>query len=240
MIDLHCHILPGIDDGAKNPKEAGQMLAMERSSGVDAMILTPHFDSEVLTVDSFLMRREAAWKMISSFAGQRIRLGAEVRYRENLLSQDLSKLTMGGTDYLLLELPGRRYPAYAVRVVEELLGMGLIPMFAHVERCAYFREEPNLLKQLIDLGAVAQVSAAALFDKRDRGFSLGCMRHKLAQIVVSDAHDTAERKPNLELLEKLPPELQQLHDGFTEAVWENELPPYVRASAPKKTLFGYR
>ena len=240
MIDLHCHILPGIDDGARDVAEAAGMLTMERNSGVDALILTPHFDSEKVTMEDFLAQREAAWNSMAAIAEEKIRLGAEVRYREDLLSLDLRKLTMGQTDYLLLELPSLRYPAYAVRLVEELLGQGLLPIIAHVERCAYFREEPRLLKRLVDLGAVAQVSAAALFDKRDRVFSQACLRHHLAQIVVSDAHGTTERKPNMELLRKLPPELQQLHDAFTEAVWDNELPPYIRASFPKKTLFGYR
>lgn len=240
MIDLHCHILPGVDDGAGDLQEAAEMLRMERMAGVDAMILTPHFDSEEMTVEAFLSQRERAWNLLAPLAGDRVRLGAEVRYREDLLSLELRRLTMGKTDYLLLELPGQRYPAYAVRLVEELLGQGLSPIIAHVERCAYFREEPRLLKQLVDLGALAQVSAAALFDKRDRGFSLACMSHGLAQVVASDTHNTTDRKPNMELLEKLPAPMRQLHDSFTEAVWENELPPYVRASAPKKTLLGYR
>lgn len=240
MIDFHCHILPGIDDGAKDLKEASKMLEIQRIAGVNAMILTPHFYSEEMTIEEFLARREAAWGLLDLPVEHHIRLGAEVRYCEKLLSLDLRKLTMGGTDYLLLELPELRYPAYAVHMVEELLGQRLIPILAHVERCNYFRKEPKLLKQLVDLGALAQVSAAALFDKRDHGFSVACLRHYLAQIVASDAHNTTDRKPNMDLIGKLPQELRQLHDAFTEAVWDNEFPPYIRASVPKKTLFGYR
>lgn len=244
MIDLHCHILPGIDDGAQDVREALAMIAMHCSSNVDAMYLTPHFDPEEKSIDCFLAERESSWARLASNLGSQklvdLRLGAEVRYCEQLLSLDLRRVTLGESGYLLLELPGLRYPAYTVQLLEKLMGQGLIPVLAHVDRCTYFREEPELLRRLVDLGALAQVSASALFDKRDRGFSLACLRHHLAQIVASDAHSITDRKPCMELMLKLPEELRQLHDAFTEAIWENDLPPYIRASTPKKTFFGYR
>lgn len=244
MIDLHCHILPGIDDGAKDLSEAGKMISMQHTSGVDDLFLTPHFYPDGKSIEAFLVDRKRAWEELSSSLSPRetmqIRLGAEVRYCEQLLSLDLRKLTLGESDYLLLELPGRRYPAYLYQFVEELLGRGLVPILAHVERCAYFREDPQLLKQIVDRGSFAQVSALALFDKRDRNFSIACLQHGLAQIVASDAHDTTGRKPCMEQIRKLPDELQQLHDTITSAVWDNELPPYIRATTVKKTFFGYR
>lgn len=244
MIDLHCHILPNMDDGAEDVHEAKAMLAMACASGVGAMYLTPHFYPEKKSVDIFLTERKRAWEELSAVLGPRencqIRLGAEVRYCEQLLSLDLRKLTLGESDYLLLELPGGRCPAYLRQVVEELLGKGLIPILAHVERYTYFREEPVLLKRLVDLGALAQVSAQALFDRRDKNFSMTCMQHGLVQIAASDAHNLIDRKPCMELLDKFPEELKQLHQAFTTAVWENELPPYIRATNVKKSAFGYR
>ena len=244
MIDLHCHILPGIDDGAEDIIEAKAMLAMQQTSGVESLCLTPHFYPEDKSIETFLTERnralEALCATLASEEKAHIRLGAEVRYCEQLLSLDLRSLTLGQSDYLLLELPGRRYPAYAVQIMEELLGMGITPVLAHVERYAYFREEPELLKRLIDLGTLAQVSVQALFDKRDKNFSVACIQHGLAQIVASDAHNITTRKPCMEFLRKLPQELQQLHDAFTIAVWENELPPYIRATPVKATFFGYR
>ena len=244
MTDLHCHILPGIDDGAENVSEAKAMLSMQRAAGVESLCLTPHFCPEDKQIAAFLSERESAWESLCAVLvpqeKEQLRLGAEVRYCEQLLSLDLRSLTLGQSDYLLLELPGCSYPAYAVQIMEELLGRGIIPVLAHVERYAYFREEPELLKRLIDLGVLAQVSAQTLFDKRDRNFSVACLKHGLAQIVASDAHNETTRKPCMELLRKLPQELQQLHTAFAAAVWENELPPYIRASTVKKTIFGYR
>ncbi len=240
MIDIHCHILPGMDDGAADTAEAGEMLAMAQASGVDRLFLTPHFYPEQESEGDFLRRRAEALTRIGKYENVQLRLGAEVRYCRDLLSLDLRRLTLGESDYLLLELPGHRYPAYAVRIVEELLGNGLIPVLAHVERYAYFREDPALLKRLIDLGALAQVSALALTDRRDKKFAAACLQHYLAQTVASDAHNTTTRKPCMEMLKKLPQELQQLHNAFSEAMWANELPVYIRASHVKKTFFGYR
>lgn len=244
MIDLHCHILPGIDDGAENRETAETMLRLQQAAGVDRLFLTPHFYPGEKDIDTFLSDREKAWEELVSAADpeakSRIRLGTEVRYCEQLLDLDLRSLTLGESDYLLLELPGRRYPAYTVQIMEELLANGFLPILAHVERYAYFRQEPQLLKRLVDLGVLAQVSAQALFDKRDKNFSVACLHHGLAQIVASDAHNATTRKPCMELLRKLPRDVQQLHDTFTEAVWDNELPPYIRATNVKKTFFGYR
>lgn len=244
MIDIHCHILPGIDDGAKDANESNLMIAIQRASGVDGLYLTPHFYPEDKTIDTFLAERERAWAeleaVLTPMEEFQIRLGAEVRYCEQLLSLDLRKLTLGESDYLLLELPESRYPAYLRQITEKLLSMGLLPILAHVERCAYFREEPELLKRLIDLGALAQVSVKSLLVKRDKNFCVACLNHGLAQIVASDAHNTSGRKPCMEEIKKLPENLQRLHDTVTSAVWENELPPYIRTTKVKKTFFGYR
>ena len=244
MIDLHCHILPKIDDGAKDVDEAELMLDMQRSSGVKRVFLTPHFYPEEKTIDTFLSERENAWNVLNAAHMDRenmqLRLGAEVRYGEQLLSLDLNALTLGESNYLLLELPGSRYPSHLPRFLEELLDKGLIPILAHVERYNYFRQESELLRELVDLGVLAQISAQTLFDKRDMNFSVACLAHGLAHIVASDAHNANDRRPCMEEIRKLPEELRQLNEAATTAVWDNELPPYIRTTAMKKNLFGYR
>lgn len=244
MIDIHCHILPGIDDGAKDLSEALAMLAVQGASGVDRLYLTPHFYPEEVSLDEFLTARASALaRLESERSGEelpQIRPGAEVRYCRQLLDLDLRKVTLGDSDYLLLELPGRHYPSFAVQILEELQSQGIIPILAHVERCAYFREDPQLLKRLVDLGALAQVSASALFDRKDRNFARSCLEHGLAHMAASDAHNLTGRRPCMDVLNRLPDALRQLHDVCCEAVWNNELPPYMRTTASKKTFFGYR
>ena len=220
------------------------MLDLQRSSGVNQLFLTPHYHPEGIPLERFLSARERAWEALEPLLrgedSPEIRLGAEVRYCPQLLQENLKELTLGGSDYLLLELPGRRCPAYMGQFMEELLGMGVLPILAHVERCAYFREDPQLLQRLVDLGALAQVSAEALFDRADKKFAQTCLVHNLAQIIASDAHNMTGRKPCMDQLERLPEEFRQLHAVASEAVWNNEMIPYMRATAVKKTFFGYR
>ena len=244
MIDIHCHILPGIDDGAGTPQEAREMLDLQLSSGVNQLFMTPHYHPERTPLEKFLSARECAWEalepLLSGKDSIQIRLGAEVRYCPQLLKENLKELTLGDSDYLLLELPSRRCPAYMGQFMEELLGMGVLPVLAHVERCAYFREKPELLKNLVDLGVLAQVSAGALFDRKDRNFARACLEHGLAQIIASDAHNIVERKPNIMQVDRLSAELRQQQEVFSCAVWDNKLPPYFKAEIVKKTLLGYR
>lgn len=244
MVDIHTHILPGIDDGARDLQESLALLAMEKATGVDRIYLTPHYHPERTDPDAFLSTREQAWKMLSSVlepdTAAIIRLGAEVRFCPQLLQLDPKALTLGESDYLLLELSGQSCPPYLLQITEQFLQKGIVPIFAHVERYAFFRQDPMLLQRLVNLGALAQVSAVALFDRQDRHFSQACLRHNLAQLVASDTHRTTGRKPCMDLLRRMPEEAQLLHQACSEAIWFNEMPPYIHADTMKKTFWGYR
>ena len=244
MIDIHSHILPHIDDGAEDVNEAKAMLTMQSGAGVNALYFTPHFYPDKCKIDVFLENRAKSLEQLrvfsDSFENCQVRLGAEVHYSEQLLSLDLRKLTLGDGDYLLLELPDSRYPAYISQFVENVQDRGLLPVLAHIERCAYFRKEPELLNRLIEKGVLAQVNIQSLFNRRDKNFSMACLQHGLAQIIASDAHNMTSRKPCMELIQRIPMELRDLHNVFSNALWENEMPPYLRPPAMRKTLFGYR
>lgn len=244
MVDIHTHILPGIDDGARDLQEALALLAMEQATGVSRIFLTPHYNPEKTAPEAFLSAREDAWLRLTAAldpqTAPQLRLGAEVRFCPPLLDMDLKPLTLGGSDYLLLELAGQSCPPYLPQVTEQFLQKGIVPVFAHVERYAFFRQNPSLLKRLTALGALAQISAGALFDRQDQRFSQACLQHNLAQVVASDAHRTTGRKPCMDLLRRLSEEVQELHRTFSESVWENEVVPYTHISTVKKTFWGYR
>ena len=155
MTDIHTHILPGVDDGAKNGEEALAMLRLQRESGVERMYLTPHFYPRHQEFEEFLEKRAAARETLRALTvGKDIpemRLGAEVHYSPDILEMDLRQLTLGDSDFLLLEMPHMIYPAYGEQVVSRILEDGITPILAHVERFPYFRKDPALLKRLIDL-----------------------------------------------------------------------------------------
>ena len=243
MIDIHTHILPQIDDGAGSVEEARAMVFLQRQQGVRRMFLTPHFYPDRMGLEDFLQHRRRAWETLARSLGEdsqiQIRLGAEVHFSPNILFMDLRQLCLGSSDYLLLELSSHQYPAYIEEVVMELLNSGITPILAHIERYPYFRKDPQLLKKLIDLSCIGQVSVNALIDRHDRNFAKACFNHDLAQIAASDAHNMAERKPCMEKLTRLSDFVQGKSGVFTHAVWENELPPATRPTEVKKGILGY-
>ena len=148
MTDLHTHILPGMDDGAKTPEESLQMLRMERDQGVDTVVLTPHFYRDRERPEQFLARRrasaEALRDALMALPEEEIRtmprliLGAEVAWVPNLPDMpELSRMCMGRSKYLLLELPFSAWSDPLFRQLRELMDRtGVTPVIAHVERYA--------------------------------------------------------------------------------------------------------
>ena len=111
MTDLHCHILPGIDDGARDVETAIALLSMEKEQGVDKIVFTPHFRCDDIGLDEFLEARDSAFNLLmdslpsdlkSSFD---FKLGAEVYFSPTLSRVDFSKLCFTDTSYMLVELP---------------------------------------------------------------------------------------------------------------------------------------
>ena len=233
MIDLHTHILPGIDDGAKDETTSLRMLQMQQREGVDRLFLTPHFDCRRTTLADFLSARQEAFERLTRAAAgtsvPAMKLGVEVHFSPELMEQDLTKLTLGGSEYLLLELSHRRYPAVLEQAVEAMLDAGITPILAHVERFTYFAQHPELLVDLIDRGALAQVSADVVATHRFFSFARNALTHDVAQFVASDAHNTDSRPPCLgQAMRKLPADLRARVNAFADAVWEGKDVPVPR------------
>ena len=208
MTDLHTHILPGMDDGAKTPEESLQMLRMERDQGVDTVVLTPHFYRDRERPEQFLARRrasaEALRDALMALPEEEIRtmprliLGAEVAWVPNLPDMpELSRMCMGRSKYLLLELPFSAWSDPLFRQLRELMDRtGVTPVIAHVERYLS-HQKPERVRELLDLDVLVQVSAAPLLHPLRRGKVLGLLRERQAQFVASDCHDTVSRPPDL-------------------------------------------
>lgn len=244
LTDLHTHNLPEFDDGAKSLDIALQMLRMQKKSGVDRVALTPHYYPLREELQPFLERRQRAYNMLLSQWDEEtmpeLRLGAEVRYSPLLAEINLHALTIGESDYLLLELSDTAAPTHIEEVLKRMMQQGITPILAHVERCYYFRQMPDRLNRLIAMGALAQVSAKALTDKRDQRFVKTCLQNGIAQIIASDIHDLSEGKTCLgNIPAKLNEELILRGEEFAKAVWENSLPPAFTINPIRKTLFGY-
>ena len=245
LTDYHCHILPELDDGAESVEMSLEMLKAERSHGVSRIFLTPHYDPYAMDVDMFLELRERSYATLKEALGDdewpEMRLGAEVKYSPELLNLSPEKLTLGGSDYLLLELSFHHYPAHLDQVVGELDGMGITPILAHIERYSYFRRDPSLLISAMNNGALAQINVEPLTDKKDKGFASACIDHSLAHFIGSDAHNLSSRAPTMNELKPNVTEKQyERLMKFSDMIWENEAPPHIRPTAVTKGLFRYK
>jgi len=242
--DLHTHILPGVDDGAKTLEEALQMLRMQKINGVERVALTPHFYPLREELQVFLEKRQKAYdKLLSNWDGEnmpQLQLGAEVHYSPELVEKELCSLTIGQGRYLLLELSNMTVPAHMEEVLRIMLEQGLMPVLAHVERCIYFREQPDRLVRLVEQGALAQITAAALINKRTRHFAEICLKKNVAQIVASDIHTLAEDAVCLgNVANRTDGALIANGESFARAVWDNMPHPTFAVSPIKKNILGY-
>ncbi|MDD6188463.1 MAG: hypothetical protein PUB32_02640 [Clostridiales bacterium] len=208
MTDLHTHILPGMDDGAKTVEISLEMLRMERDQGVDTVVLTPHFYRDRERPERFLARRrEAEETLLKALLAlpeeerstmPRLVLGAEVAWVPNLADwPELPQLCMGRGRHLLLELPMNPWNEQMFRQLYDLMGRtGLTPVIAHIER--YMKmQKPEHIKEVLSLGVPVQVSSEPLLHPLNRGRVLKLLRERQAQLIASDCHNTTSRPPNL-------------------------------------------
>ena len=203
MIDIHTHILPHFDDGAKDTQIARQMLDAERAQGVKTVVITPHFYGKRYSPQQFLKRRDEAFALIKDTfpEGVEVRLGAEVHFTGINLPdfEELCLLAIEGTKCLLLEFP------FTTKWTKALMDMlsdfidetGYTPIIAHIERYEEVRKRPAYVTELVNMGCLLQVNAQAFVDKKDRGFAFALLKRGLVHCIGSDAHDMEMRSPDL-------------------------------------------
>jgi protein-tyrosine phosphatase len=207
MIDLHCHILPGVDDGARSFAEAVAMCRLAAEDGCVAMVATPHqrrgdwwnSDRRQLAALADQLQTEVG-------AGFRIYLGGEIHVDSELL-EEIEKLPAGGgvlplagSRYLLIEFDQDGTPAEAVHLVHELVVAGWRPIVAHPEFIPWLAPDPGLVARLVALGAVTQVTAMSVtgdFGRRAQADAWTLLDAGLVHFLASDAHNLRRRPPGL-------------------------------------------
>ena len=198
MIDVHMHLLPGMDDGSESVETSLGMLA--RSAGAEGVCATPHFYADRDTPESFLRRRSAAWARLKAALPEGhipIRLGAEVRYFEGMSrAEELPALCLEGTRLLLLEMPFQPWTERMLAEVDGLSRRGLVPVAAHLER--YLELAPKrLLREFWELDLLVQCNAEFFLERRTSRRALKLLREGRVQLLGSDAHNVGARPPRL-------------------------------------------
>jgi protein-tyrosine phosphatase len=207
VIDLHNHLLPGIDDGAKKVEETLEFLRIARRDGVKIVVATPHmkpgvYDNRRETIlERVALVREAAKG--DEAEGVTLLPGAEVYFTADLPARARAKelMTVGdGGRYLLLELPYQQVPMQVDDTIFQLRLLGITPLMAHPERVAYYLENIDRVAASVRLGALTQVTAASLtgkFGDKARDFARSMLRRGLIHVLASDGHDVRYRPPIL-------------------------------------------
>lgn len=204
MTDLHCHLLPGIDDGAKDVDMALNLLAMEQEQGVDNIVFTSHFHPDDTELHEFLRRRNEAFGTLMEAAEAegnfefKYKLGAEVLFSPKLREIDVSKLTFTRTPYMLLEFSFTQKPALLDEVLYNLQSRGVRPVIAHVERYMWLRDHPDTFYDWAERGIILQSNAGPLLSGGSTGkFIEKLIGWNLVSVLSSDAHHPVKRPPNL-------------------------------------------
>lgn len=201
MIDWHTHILPGIDDGSSNTDESLKMLAELKTQGIEYVVATPHFVANAESVDEFLKRRNKAYDELSSAMNEdfpKILCGAEVKYYPGISHMEgLERLTIEGTNILLLEMPMTRWTKYTSKELFELAGTrGLTIVLAHVERYLPM-QEGDIPDKICENGILMQVNASFVNGIWTRRRALKYMSHGYFHFLGSDCHNMTTRAPHI-------------------------------------------
>ena len=204
MIDLHTHILPGIDDGVNDMEECVEFGRMAERDGVKTIVATPHY-REGFYVNERPGIMELVEKVRERFEAEGVGIdllpGAEVHLCPDLVERisDGRATTLNNNGKtLLLELSLSQYPVDLENVIFQLKLAGIIPLFAHPERIRYFQDDPKRYEEVVRLGSWGQITTGSIlgtFGREAAEYSRELLEKGLVHVIASDAHNVRGRPP---------------------------------------------
>ncbi len=230
FVDIHSHILHGLDDGAKTLDESVEMLRIAADAGTTDIVATPHANSRYQFDPALIDARIAELEGRSAL---RIHRGCDFRLQSNTIDDALAhptKYTINHKNYLLVEFPEQSVFSHTDNVLTGLLDVGIVPIITHPER---HRELPRRLGDLarwIDMGCYLQVTAGSITGRFGQTASMHARQlvaRGLVHFVASDAHDIKRR----------PPKLSSAYRGLVEEWGEAAIRPLF-SDNPRAVLTG--
>lgn len=202
-IDIHCHILPGVDDGAKNIEQSLEMLKIAAKDGITDMIATPHFHYRRGHATPEEIRKNVQELNTAAKAegiDMTIYPGNELYYTHELLDKVKAGevLTLADSDYVLLEFSPDVEKSKIQRAVYKFLGEGYYPIIAHMERYEAFRKDRDFAYTIEEMGAYYQINAGSLMGSagwNTKRFAKLMLEQGMVNFIATDAHDTDRRYP---------------------------------------------
>jgi protein-tyrosine phosphatase len=201
VVDIHCHMLPGLDDGSPDMVTSIVMARLAVAAGISTVIGTPHWiedEHETVTAQIRQTARDLQAELNSRAIPLTVLPGNEAFICPDLPDRvkkgDVLTLADKGT-HLLLELPYEDLPTYVDDVIFRLQLQGITPVLAHVERYLYVRSDWHVLERWVQRGCLAQVNASNLDRGRGDDLAQDLMDHGLVACTATDAHDAVNRCP---------------------------------------------
>ena len=203
MVDIHSHILPGVDDGSDSLESSLDMARLAVQSGVTAMVATPHCNipDDICIRDAETMRRAVA-----SFRAElkkndiplRIYEGMEIFATDDIVERFYARelTTLNNSVYPLVEFPFDFFAGQATGILRSLISIGLRPIVAHPERYIYVQEDPALLNIWISMGCYLQVNRGSItgrFGEQIEELSMSMLERGFITFIASDAHSPVFR-----------------------------------------------
>ena len=206
MIDINCHILPGLDDGPQTEKQALAMCKRAASDGIKTIVATPHIgDGEYLSPAKDVRRGVEKLNKLLKEKGINLTIlpGHDAHIQPRLI-EDIKQgkvLTINDAKkYIILELPVQSVPFYVKELIIKLKSNGITGIISHPERNDQIQKDTRVLKRLIAAGALAQITALSLtggFGDAAQKTAQTLLKKRLAHIIASDAHSRDKRPPVL-------------------------------------------
>jgi len=201
LIDLHCHILPDIDDGAQDVRTALKMAEIAAKDNIEIIVATPHILDLPLPIKKI---REKTLYLNNRLSGMGLNVkilpGAEVSPFACAQIKNITDYTLNASRYLLLEFPYVNIPDYLTDILFNLTANGITPILGHPERNAYIMEKPWKIEKFLSNDVLLQLTAGSLtglFGKDIQNCATWLLENEQVDIVASDAHSAKRRPPIL-------------------------------------------
>lgn len=247
MIDFHSHILPHMDDGAKDAAMSVKMLKNAYEQGVRCVVATSHcYPRNEESVNHFIIKRNRSYNLLKNSITQednipKILLGCEINITTDISEfSNLKQLCIENTNYLLVEMPHGPWEEWMVDAVYKLTLMGIRPIIAHIDRYMYHNQE--LFAALSELDVIYQVNTDLFLAKGVKKITKYLIDSGHIHILGTDMHNLTSRKPNMGDAKKVIMKRygKTLFDELyknSSAVLQNEVIPYHFLTQKKGFIF---
>ena len=205
MLDIHIHIIPGVDDGAQDYDDSIRMAKLALRSGVTAIVATPHSNQtgyfENFYTSEFSRRFERFEEMLrGNRLGLRVLEGQEILASDDIAEKikDGKLIGLNHTQYYLIEFPFDSRPEWITDRLKDVIKLGKTPLIAHVERYFCVQYDPAYVYDWIRMGCLTQMNKGSVFGKFGKGAqraSVPLLNYELIHCIASDAHSPVQRTP---------------------------------------------